>query len=91
MKGTLRSVIGWIHQNSIMTKTVKRFLSIMGVIIAGISMVAVFNNANAISNQTLNATEVDQGNYIIGLFVNMAITFIIGGFSLKTLLDNMEN
>ena len=73
-----------------MTKKLKRFLSITGGIIAGISMVAVFNHANAISNQALNATEAEQGSHMISLIVNLAITFLVGGFSLKTLLDDME-
>jgi len=85
-----KSIINWLNKNSIMTKKIRSVISIMGVIIAGISMAAVFNNANEISNQTLNATEIDQGDYVINLFVNMVITFIVGGLSLKTLLDDME-
>ena len=73
-----------------MTKKFKRFLSIAGCIIAGISMIAVFNNANAISNQTLNTTNSEQGNYVLSLFMNMAITFVVGGVSLKSLLDDMD-
>ena len=73
-----------------MTKKMKRFLSIIGGIIAGISMIAVFNNANAISNQTLNANEGAQDNYMISLFVNIVITFVVGGLSLKAMFDDME-
>ena len=53
-------------------------------------MTAVFINANAISNQTLNANEGAQDNYMISLFVNIAITFVVGGLSLKLMLDDME-
>ena len=73
-----------------MTRKLKRFLSIIGGVITGISMIAVFINANAISNQTLNANEGAQDNYMISLFVNIAITFVIGGLSLKLMLDDME-
>ena len=53
-------------------------------------MIAVFNNANAISNQTLNANEGAQDNYMISLFVNITITFVVGGLSPKAMLDDME-
>ena len=72
------------------TKNVKRFLSMAGGIISGFSMIAVFKNANAISNQTLNNSNAEQGNYMFSLFINIAITFIIGGLSLKLLLDDMD-
>ena len=62
----------------------------VGGVISAISMIAVFNNANAISNQTLNTSNAEQGNYMLSLFVNIAITFIVGGFSLKLLLDDMD-
>ena len=73
-----------------MTRKLKRFLSIIGCVFTGISMIAVFINANAISNQTLNANESAQDNYMISLFVNTAITFAVGGLSLKMMLDHME-
>ena len=73
-----------------MTRKLKRFLSIIGGVITGISMIAVFINANAISNQTLNANEGAQDNYMISLFVNIAITFAVGGLSLKLMLEDME-
>ena len=73
-----------------MTRKLKRFLSIIGGVITGISMITVFINANAISNQTLNANEGAQDNYMIILFVNIAITFVVGGLSLKLMLDDME-
>ena len=73
-----------------MTRRLKRFLSIIGGVITGISMIAVFINANAISNHTLNANEGAQDNYMISLFVNIAITFVVGGLSLKLMLEDME-
>jgi len=73
-----------------MTKRIRKVLSITGGIISGMSMIAVFNNANAISNQTLNTSNDEQGNYMLSLFVNIAITFIVGGISLKFLIDDMD-
>ena len=78
------------HQNSFMAKKIRKVLSITGGIISGMSMIAVFNNANAISNQTLNTSNAEQGNYMLSLFVNIAITFIVGGISLKFLIDDMD-
>ena len=73
-----------------MTKKARRVLSIIGIIIAGFAMVAVFNHANAISTQSLTGIETDSQENMIYLFVNMAITFAVGGISLKTLLDDMQ-
>ena len=53
-------------------------------------MIAVFNHANIISNQTLTGVEIDPQQHMIYLFLNMAITFSVGGISLKTLLDDMS-
>ena len=53
-------------------------------------MIAVFNHANMISNQTLTGGETDSQQNMIYLFLNMAITFSVGGISLKTLLDDMS-
>lgn len=53
-------------------------------------MVGVFNHANIISNQTLTVGETDSQQNMIYLFLNMAITFSVGGISLKTLLDDMS-
>ena len=53
-------------------------------------MIAVFNHANIISNQTLTGIEIDSQKNMIYLFLNMAITFSVGGISLKTLLDDMS-
>ena len=72
------------------TKNVKRFLSMAGGVISGFSMIAVFKNANAISNQTLNNSNAEQGHYMFSFFVNIAITLINGGLSLKLLLDEMD-
>ena len=72
------------------TRNVRRFLSMTGGVISGISMIAVFKYANAISNQTLNDSNAEQGNYMFSLFINIAITFIVGGLSLKLLLDDMD-
>ena len=74
----------------ITARKLNRFLSIIGGVITGISTTAVFINANAISNQTLNANEGAQDNYMISLFVNIAITFAVGGLSLKLMLEDME-
>ena len=73
-----------------MTKKARKVLSIVGIIIAGFAMVAVFNHANAISTQSLTGIETDSQEKMIYLFVNMAITFAVGGISLKTLLDDMQ-
>ena len=73
-----------------MTKKARKVLSIIGIIIAGFAMVAVFNHANAISTQSLTGIENDSQENMIYLFVNMAITFAAGGISLKTLLDDMQ-
>ena len=73
-----------------MTKKARKVLSIIGIIIAGFAMVAVFNHANAISTQSLTGVETDSQENMIYLFVNMAITFAVGGISLKTLLDDMQ-
>ena len=73
-----------------MPKRVRRVLSTTGIIIAGFSMIAVFNHANIISNQTLTGGETDSQQNMIYLFLNMAITFSVGGLSLKTLLDDMS-
>ena len=73
-----------------MTKKARKVLSIIGIIIAGFAMVAVFNHANAISTQSLTGIETDSQENMIYLFVNMAITFAVGGISLKTLLDDMQ-
>ena len=73
-----------------MTKKARKVLSIIGIIIAGFAMVAVFNHANAISTQSLTGIENDSQENMIYLFVNMAITFAVGGISLKTLLDDMQ-
>ena len=53
-------------------------------------MIAVFNYANIISNQSLTGSETDSQQNMIYLFLNMAITFSVGGLSLKTLLDDMS-
>ena len=53
-------------------------------------MIVVFNHANIISNKTLTAGETDSQQNMIYLFLNMAITFSVGGISLKTLLDDMS-
>ena len=73
-----------------MTKKARKVLSIIGIIIAGFAMVAVFNHANAISTQSLTGIETDSQQNMVYLFVNMAITFAVGGLSLKTLLDDMQ-
>ena len=73
-----------------MTKKARKVLSIVGIIIAGFAMVAAFNHANAISTQSLTGIETDSQENMIYLFVNMAITFAVGGISLKTLLDDMQ-
>ena len=73
-----------------MPKRVRRVLSTTGIIITGFSMIAVFNHANIISNQTLTVGETDSQQNMIYLFLNMAITFSVGGISLKTLLDDMS-
>ena len=73
-----------------MTKKARKVLSIIGIIIAGFAMVAVFNHANAISTQSLTGIETDSQENMIYLFANMAITFAVGGISLKTLLDDMQ-
>ena len=73
-----------------MTKKARKVLSIVGIIIAGFAMVAVFNHANAISTQSLTGIETDSRENMIYLFANMAITFAVGGISLKTLLDDMQ-
>ena len=73
-----------------MTKKARKVLSIVGIIIAGFAMVAVFNHANAISTQSLTGIETDSQENMIYLFANMAITFAVGGISLKTLLDDMQ-
>ena len=65
-------------------------MSTTGIIIAGFSMNVVFNHANIISKQTLTAGETDSQQNMIYLFLNMAITFSVGGISLKTLLDDMS-
>ena len=53
-------------------------------------MIAVFNHVNIISSQTLTGVETDSQQNMIYLFLNMAITFSVGGISLKTLLDDMS-
>ena len=53
-------------------------------------MIAVFIHANIISNQTLTVGETDSQQNMIYLFLNMAITFSVGGISLKILLDDMS-
>ena len=53
-------------------------------------MIAVFNHANIISNQTLSGNETESQQNMIYLFLNMAVTFSVGGISLKTLLDDMS-
>ena len=73
-----------------MTKKARKVLSIIGIIITGFAMVSVFNHANAISTQSLTGIETDSQENMIYLFVNMAITFAVGGISLKTLLDDMQ-
>ena len=73
-----------------MPKRVRRVLSTTGIIITGFSMIAVFNYANIISNQSLTGSETDSQQNMIYLFLNMAITFSVGGISLKTLLDDMS-
>ena len=73
-----------------MRKRVRRVLSTTGIIITGFSMIAVFNYANIISNQSLTGSETDSQQNMIYLFLNMAITFSVGGLSLKTLLDDMS-
>ena len=73
-----------------MPKRVRRVLSATGIIITGFSVIAVFNHANIISNQTLTGIEIDSQKNMIYLFLNMAITFSVGGISLKTLLDDMS-
>ena len=65
-------------------------MSTTGIIITGFSMIAVFNHANIISNQTLSGNETDSQQNLIYLFLNMAVTFSVGGISLKTLLDDMS-
>ena len=74
-----------------MSKEIKNFLSIAGVTIAGISMIAVFYNANAISNQVLTPSADQEKDYVIGLFTNIIITFVVGGVSLKVLLRNLKD
>ena len=73
-----------------MPKRVRRVLSTTGIIITGFSMIAVFNYANIISNQSLTGSETDSQQNMIYLFLNMAITFSVGGMSLKVLLDDMS-
>ena len=73
-----------------MPKRVRRVLSTTGIIITGFSMIAVFNYANIISNQSLTGSETDSQQNMIYLFLNMAITFSVGGISLKILLDDMS-
>jgi len=73
-----------------MPKRVRRVLSTTGIIITGLSMIAVFNYANIISNQSLTGSETDSQQNMIYLFLNMAITFSVGGISLKILLDDMS-
>ena len=65
-------------------------MSTTGIIITGFSMIAVFNYANIISNQSLTGSETDSQQNMIYLFLNMAITFSVGGMSLKVLLDGMS-
>ena len=65
-------------------------MSTTGIIITGFSMIGVFNYANIISNQSLTGGETDSQQNMIYLFLNMAITFSVGGISLKTLLDDMS-
>ena len=74
-----------------MPKKARRALSITGIVIAGFSMISVFNYANAISNQSLTGVEIDSQKNLICLFINMAITFAFGGISLKALLDDMQD
>ena len=74
-----------------MPKKARRALSITGIVIAGFSMISVFNYANAISNQSLTGVEIDSQKNLIYLFINMAITFAFGGISLKALLDDMKD
>ena len=73
-----------------MLKRVRGVLSTTGIIIAGFSMIVVFNHANIISNQTLTVGETDSQQNMIYLFLNMAIAFSVGGLSLKILLDDMS-
>ena len=73
-----------------MPKRIRRVLSTTGIIITGFSMIAVFNHANTISNQTLSGNETGSQQNMIYLFLNMAVTFSFGGISLKTLLDDMS-
>ena len=73
-----------------MPKRIRRVLSTTGIIITGFSMIAVFNHANIISNQTLSGNETGSQQNMIYLFLNMAVTFSVGGISLKTLLDDMS-
>ena len=73
-----------------MPKRVRRVLLTTGIIIAGFSMIVVFNHANIISNQTLTVGETDSQQNMIYLFLNMAIAFSVGGLSLKILLDDMS-
>jgi len=73
-----------------MPKRVRRVLSTTGIIITGFSMIGVFNYANIISNQLLTGSETDSQQNMIYLFLNMAITFSVGGISLKILLDDMS-
>ena len=73
-----------------MLKRIRRVLSTTGIIITGFSMIAVFNHANIISNQTLSGNETGSQQNMIYLFLNMAVTFSVGGISLKTLLDDMS-
>ena len=73
-----------------MPKRVRRVLSTTGIIIIGFPMIAVFNYANIISNQSLTGSETDSQQNMIYLFLNMAITFSVGGISLKILLDDMS-
>ena len=65
-------------------------MSTTGIIITGFSMIAVFNYANIISNQSLTGSETDSQQNMIYLFLNIAITFSVGGISLKILLDDMS-
>ena len=73
-----------------MLQRVRGVLSTTGIIIAGFSMIVVFNHANIISNQTLTGGETDSQQNMIYLFLNMAIIFSVGGMSLKALLDDMS-
>ena len=73
-----------------MPKRVRRVLSTTENIITGFSMIAVFNHVNIISSQALTGVETDSQQNMIYLFLNMAITFSVGGMSLKVLLDDMS-